>query len=239
MPTRRPRNARRPRRPGPIRRTRRARQARGTGQARDTRPHRRARQTSRTGTARKTGQPRQARTPRRPRRPRPDRRPGRSRGSRRPGRPRRPGRGGRLGRPRPPRAARDIGLTLSRAVPNLGLRRLGPRPGLALHGPGLLQGRPRRTRRTRHDRPGRGRRQQRHIYRPGHAVVELIGAGRDRRQGRQRGQPDEHCDDQDITAGRAGEPVGAVDAVQALAQHLDRRHEPVVVRLPHSCPPPQ
>jgi hypothetical protein len=127
-----------------------------------------------------------------------------------------------------------------------GRRALGV-PGIVWFGPLLVsltlitrrhrRRRNRRRRPDRLDRPRRSRRQERHVQGACRALVQFVRAGGDRRQGRQRRQPHEHRDDQDITTRRAGEAVRAIDAAETLAQGLDRRYETVVVPLRHFPPP--
>jgi hypothetical protein len=94
-----------------------------------------------------------------------------------------------------------------------------------------------RRRPDRNHRPRRRRRQERHVHRAGRSAVEFVGAGRDRRQGGQRGQADQQGHDQHVPAGGTGEAVGSVHAVEALAQDLERRHQTVVLLLRHDRHP--
>lgn len=116
--------------------------------------------------------------------------------------------------------------------------------GLALHRRRAGRGRRDRPRgdplRRDHHRSARRRWDEGHVRDRRSAVREFLGARRDRRQGGQGREADEHHHQEHIPTGRAGEALRAVHAVQALAQHLDRWHEAVVVRLlRHGRHPPQ
>jgi hypothetical protein len=127
-----------------------------------------------------------------------------------------------------------------------------PLHGLAIHGRGGPGRRPwgrrrsrparrrgRRGGRGRPHRSGRRRRKQWRVQGARGAFLECVGAGRDGRQGRHRRQPDEQRDEHHVPPGRAREALGAVDAVEAFAHDLERRHESViVVFLRHGRPPP-
>jgi hypothetical protein len=139
-------------------------------------------------------------------------------------------------RPRPgrlPRAARSVPVPSSggNPRPGLALLSLAPRPARR------VRGRPRVRSRHPHG-PRRRRRQEGYVHRPAATPVEFGRSRGDRREGRQRRQPDQHGHDQHVAPGRSGEAFRAVDPVEALAHHLERRHEPVVVRLlRHGCTP--
>ncbi len=130
-----------------------------------------------------------------------------------------------------------------RTPPVLRTRRTLPRVHLIFigHIGGLARrSRARRQRRGRWPahRPGRCRRQEGHIHRPGPVLPgDLAGAGGEHRQRRHRREADQHRHHDHVAAGRAGEAVVlAVHPVEALAQHLEWRHGAVVVgQVRHAC----